>query len=113
MNKKISDIDDKSNNSNSEDSYVDDNNIENFFVIDPKTFFNQKELCHFGLLDIYYKNCDENLILIMMNIINGESKISVQGYNTTDALIEYKEEQLEDFLEAIENSDVKADDILF
>lgn len=59
------------------------------------------------------KYSDPEYQIQFYGVVNNESKISVQGYNITDALIEYKEEQLEDFLEAIENSDVKADDILF
>jgi hypothetical protein len=46
-------------------------------------------------------------------VANGDFKLSKQTYTTTDAFIEYKEENIEDFLEEIEKSDAQADDTPF
>lgn len=59
------------------------------------------------------KYSDPEYQIEFYGVSNGESKISVHNYNTSDALIEYKEEQLEDFLEEIEKSADNPDDILF
>jgi hypothetical protein len=59
------------------------------------------------------KYSDPEYQIEFYGVSNGESKISVHNYIASDALIEYKEEQLEDFLEEIEKSADNPDDILF
>lgn len=46
-------------------------------------------------------------------VSNGESKLSKHTYTTSDGLIEYKEEDMESFIEEIEKSETQVDDTPF
>lgn len=75
----------------------------------PQTFFNRKELCYYKMIDNFYKKCPEDAIVKMINIIEGQSEISLrvldwfvtkyarkgvdipkEGYDSFDVHINYK-----------------------
>ncbi len=68
--------------SNDEDSHDDSADIVSNATIkdavDPITFFNSKELCFYKTIDKFYKKCGDKEIIRMLNIINGESEISLR-----------------------------------
>lgn len=44
----------------------------------PITFFSKKELCYYKMIDKFFKNCPQDKIIKMLNIIEGESEISLR-----------------------------------
>ena len=69
-------------------SFVSDNNsiedsedLSNTGVkdaVDPLTFFSSKELCYYKTIHKFLKNCKDNEVTRMLDIINGESGISLR-----------------------------------
>jgi hypothetical protein len=47
-------------------------------AVDPLTFFSSKELCYYKTIHKFFKNCNDKEIIRMINIINGESEISLR-----------------------------------
>ncbi len=47
-------------------------------AVDPLTFFTSKELCYYRTIHNFFKKCNDNEIIRMLNIINGESHISLR-----------------------------------
>ena len=45
---------------------------------DLKTFFSKKEMCYYVMIDKFFKKCSEDMIIKMINIINGEDNISLR-----------------------------------
>jgi hypothetical protein len=67
--------------SNSED--INENSEENTEEIckdfDPLTFFkSQKQLCYYKIIHKFFRKCSKDLIYKMIDIINGESLISLR-----------------------------------
>ena len=46
--------------------------------IDIKTIFTKKETCYFAMIDKFFKRCPDNMITKMINIIDGNDKISLR-----------------------------------
>lgn len=49
--------------------------VDNF---DPTTFFTKKELCYYKMIDKFFKKCPEDKIIKMLDIIDGQSEISLR-----------------------------------
>ena len=47
-------------------------------VIDPVKFFTVKELCYYSMIDKFFKDCAQNNITNMIDIIEGKSDISLR-----------------------------------
>jgi hypothetical protein len=47
-------------------------------AVDPLTFFSSKELCYYKTIHKFFKNCSDKEIIRMLDIINGESTISLR-----------------------------------
>ncbi len=47
-------------------------------VIDPVKFFTVKELCYYSMIDKFFKDCAQNNITNMIDIIEGNSDISLR-----------------------------------
>jgi hypothetical protein len=63
--------------SNSED--IDENSEEICKDFDPLTFFkSQKQLCYYKIIHKFFRKCSKDLIYKMIDIINGESLISLR-----------------------------------
>lgn len=45
---------------------------------DPTSFFTKKELCYYKMIDKFFKKCPEDKIIKMLNIIDGQSDISLR-----------------------------------
>ena len=45
---------------------------------DPTIFFTKKELCYYKMIDKFFKKCPEDKIIKMLNIIEGQSEISLR-----------------------------------
>lgn len=45
---------------------------------DPTVFFTKKELCYYKMIDKFFKKCPEDKIIKMLNIIDGQSEISLR-----------------------------------
>lgn len=69
---------DSSSETNSKDSISFGEKTEKTEEINPVKFFSIKELCYYKMIDKYFKNCNIEHINKMMNIINGESDISLR-----------------------------------
>lgn len=47
-------------------------------AVNPLTFFTSKELCYYKTIHKFFKNCNDKEIIRMLDIINGESEISLR-----------------------------------
>jgi hypothetical protein len=47
-------------------------------AVEPLTFFSSKELCYYKTIHKFFKNCGDKEIIRMLDIINGESPISLR-----------------------------------
>lgn len=45
---------------------------------DPVSFFTNKELCYYKMIDKFFKNCTQEQISLMLGIINGTAEISLR-----------------------------------
>lgn len=54
------------------------NNCDLSDIFDPTTFFTKKELCYYKMIDKFFKKCSEDNITKMINIIDGQSEISLR-----------------------------------
>ena len=77
-----SDISSLSDNDNENDSIV--NESEDYSnsgikdAVEPITFFSSKELCYYKTIHKFFKKCGDKEIIRMLDIINGESHISLR-----------------------------------
>ena len=77
-----SDSDMSSLSDNDNDSVIDEsedysnNGIKD--AVEPLTFFSSKELCYYKTIHKFFKNCGDKEIIRMLDIINGESPISLR-----------------------------------
>ena len=55
-----------------------DNEKNDFFMIDPITFFSKKECCHYKLINKFFKKCDNMDLNTMIDIIESKSTISLR-----------------------------------
>jgi hypothetical protein len=79
MNLKNSDSDeDSDDNCSNGVTSEDDSNAINNEVIDPVKFFAVKELCYYKTVDKFFKNCSEENISTMIEIINKKSHVSLR-----------------------------------
>lgn len=52
-----------------------------FFIADPAKFFTAKEICHYKIMDKFFRECHAKtpeILTCMINIIEGQSKISLR-----------------------------------
>lgn len=79
MTKDNSDIEDTQSSGSSEDiEDIDDSEDNPNKDFNPVTFFNNKELCYYKMIDKYFKYCPTDQIVKMINIIDGLSEISLR-----------------------------------
>jgi hypothetical protein len=71
----LSSISDDQTSENSENS---NNDISINHAVDPLTFFNSKELCYYRTIHKFFKTCNDENIIKMLDIINGTSEISLR-----------------------------------
>ena len=52
--------------------------VDKLKEFDPVSFFSKKELCYYKMIDKFFKGCSEDKIVKMLNIIDGQSEISLR-----------------------------------
>jgi len=63
---------------NSDNESEDLSNLAIKDAVNPITFFSSKELCYYKTIHKFFKKCDNKEIVRMLDIINGESEISLR-----------------------------------
>ncbi len=72
----LSSFDDDNDSDNDETEDLSNSDIKD--AVDPLTFFTSKELCYYKTIHKFFKNTGDKEIIRMINIINGESEISLR-----------------------------------
>jgi len=72
----ISSISDDNDSINDESEDYSNSGIKD--AVEPLTFFTSKELCYYKTIHKFFKNCGDKQIIRMLDIINGDSPISLR-----------------------------------